>query len=196
MSDLHAIASQIRALADTPAPYSLDMAGRLVQEALKLGAFPGIEYFQFRQRFNPEWYRFPVRPDRMLEQGIQVLAETGKVPGGKYFLPGATVAGPRFLRENFPPLADLIENQGEDATTPRVHPQAGKLSPRDLADKYLVPFGALRKRLNRWRYEHDAGYSEVSNAAKNEPKFLYDESAVMPVIDALKRAADGQQKKI
>ena len=80
---------------------------------------------------------------------------------------------------------------------------SAKLSPRELASKHGVDAGALRKRLDRWRYEHDAGYVEVSNAARNEPKYLYDESAVMPVIEALKakpvgrkRAADGQQKKV
>ena len=76
---------------------------------------------------------------------------------------------------------------------------SGRLSVKDLATKHDVPYDALRKRLERWRYDHDAGYSEVANAAKNEPGCLYDELAVMPVIEALrvksaskKRAADGQ----
>jgi hypothetical protein len=78
-----------------------------------------------------------------------------------------------------------------------------KLSPAELAKKHDVPHDRLRKRLDRWRYEHDSGYVEVSNAARNEPRYLYDESAVMSVISGLKakppgtkRAADGQQKKI
>ncbi len=82
-------------------------------------------------------------------------------------------------------------------------PGSAKLSPRELAIKYGVDSAALRKRLDRWWYAHDAGYVEVSNAAKNEPRYLYDESAVMPVIEALKakpvgrkRAADGHQKKV
>ena len=77
------------------------------------------------------------------------------------------------------------------------------MSPRELAHKYSVNCDQLRKRLDRWRYEHDAGYVEVSNPARNEPKYLYDESAVLPVIEAIKaksdggkRATDGQQKKI
>ena len=74
---------------------------------------------------------------------------------------------------------------------------SAKLSPNDLARKHGVSLGPLRKRLDRWRYEHDAGYSEVRNRKRNEPQFLYDESAVIPVIISLKnRATDGQQKKI
>lgn len=75
------------------------------------------------------------------------------------------------------------------------------MSPRDLAGKYGVDAGALRRRLERWRYEHDAGYVEVSNRTPRQPKYFYDESAVMPIIEALKakpagqkRAANGQRK--
>jgi hypothetical protein len=63
---------------------------------------------------------------------------------------------------------------------------AAKLSPSDLACKHGVPLKALRGRLDRWRYEHDAGYSQVANRKQNEPQFLYDESAVMPIIESLK----------
>jgi hypothetical protein len=72
------------------------------------------------------------------------------------------------------------------AATPSDPEPAAKLSPSDLARKHGVSGEALRKRLDRWRYEHDAGYHEVANPKRNEPKYLYDESAVMPVIDALK----------
>ncbi len=82
-------------------------------------------------------------------------------------------------------------------------PQHAKLSPRDLAEKHNVNYDALRKRLDRWRYEHDSGYVEVSNPAKNEPKYLFDESAVLPVIEELReksvgrfRPANVQAKKI
>ena len=80
-----------------------------------------------------------------------------------------------------------------------VIPNNGKLAPSDLARKYGVSLAALRKRLDHWRYEHDSGYSEVRNPKRNESKFLYDETAVMPVVEALrvksagrKRATDGQ----
>ena len=78
-----------------------------------------------------------------------------------------------------------------------------KLSPRELASKHGIALRALQGRLERWRREHDAGYVEVSNARKNEPKYLYDESTVKPVIDALKaksvaqkRATNVQRKKV
>ena len=95
---------------------------------------------------------------------------------------------------------------GSPPSPPPPEPQAAgnaKMSSRDLADKYKVNHAALRGRLDRWRCEHDAGYSEVSNPKRNEPKYLYDESAVTPIIDALKakpkthkRATNVQRKKI
>jgi hypothetical protein len=78
-----------------------------------------------------------------------------------------------------------------------------KMSPKDLSRKHNVSLKALRGRLDRWRYEHDSGYSEVANRKRNEPHFLYDESAVMPIIEAMKakstdaqQGTDGQRKKI
>ncbi len=69
-----------------------------------------------------------------------------------------------------------------------------KLSPCELANKHGVNVGALRKRLERWRFGHDSGYIEVSNPAKNEPKYLFDESAVMSVINNLKTKSAGQER--
>lgn len=100
--------------------------------------------------------------------------------------------------------ASAVHPQGDQDGEGNDPLQSGsaKLSPRELASKHGVDAGALRQRLDRWRYEHDAGYVEVSNPVRNKPKYLYDESAVMPVIDALKakhvgrkQAADKQQKK-
>ena len=86
---------------------------------------------------------------------------------------------------------------------PEVRIIAGRMSARELASKYDVDPVALRSRLDRWRRDHDAGYIESTDPARNEPKYLYDESAVMPIIDALKtsatgrkRATDAQQKNI
>ena len=92
---------------------------------------------------------------------------------------------------------------GPQTAAPVPDTVSAKLSPNDPARKHGVSLGPLRKRLDRWRDEHDAEYSEVHNRKRTEPRFLYDESAVMPVIEALKaksvgqeRATDGQQKKI
>jgi len=72
--------------------------------------------------------------------------------------------------------------------------ESAKMSPRDLAKKHGVEPETLRKRLDRWRYDHDTGYIEVSNPARNEPKYLYDELAVMPIIDELKAKSVGQKR--
>jgi hypothetical protein len=85
---------------------------------------------------------------------------------------------------------DGVERLAAEEATGTAPPTQAKLSPNDLAEKYGLPPRALRKRLDRWRYEHDAGYAEVSN------------SAVLPIIEAMRaksvgrqRAADGQRKK-
>ena len=108
---------------------------------------------------------------------------------------------PRNLEEAREALAAILQGASPEKDQGSTRP--AKLSPRELSDKYKVNVEALRKRLDRWRYEHDAGYHEVANPARNAPKYLYDESAVMPVIDALKakpvgrkRATDGQRKKV
>ena len=62
-----------------------------------------------------------------------------------------------------------------------------KSSSRDLAEKHKINHEALRKRLERWRFEHDSGYIEVSNPRRNEPRYLYDETAVMPVIEDVRK---------
>ena len=100
-------------------------------------------------------------------------------------VPGATVASP------VAPLAADPPNGKTELLGAAVN---AKMSASDLARKHSVNAGALRKRLDRWRVEHDAGYSEVQNRKRNEPQFLYDESGVMPVIDALK-AKEAQNAK-
>jgi hypothetical protein len=69
-----------------------------------------------------------------------------------------------------------------DASTGRAVCAGGLSSPRDLARKHGVDPEALRKRLERFRLMHDVGSAEVHNRRPNEPKFLYDEAAVLPVI--------------
>jgi hypothetical protein len=106
-------------------------------------------------------------------------------------------------RDNPPAIKE--NNSGAAGASPQVviPVSDAKMSPRNLAEKYGVGAEALRKRLDRWRYAHDAGYVEVSNPPRNEPKYLYDESAVMSVIEVLKaksagrkRAADGRRKEL
>jgi hypothetical protein len=84
--------------------------------------------------------------------------------------------------------------KAEDDTVSCNSVPSAKMSPKELAEKYGVDGGCLRKRLDRWRYDHDTGYIEVSNAAKNEPKYLYDEAAVMPVIENLKDKSVGRKR--
>ncbi|MGD9645073.1 MAG: hypothetical protein AB7U73_05130 [Pirellulales bacterium] len=59
-----------------------------------------------------------------------------------------------------------------------------------LAKRHDVNPAALRGRLDRWRAEHDAGFREVTNRKPKEPKYLYLESAVLPLIQELKSKAN------
>jgi hypothetical protein len=69
-----------------------------------------------------------------------------------------------------------------------------KISASDLAKKHFVNADNLRKRLDRWRRDHDAGYIEVANPASREPNYLYDESAVLSVITAMKAIPAGHKR--
>jgi hypothetical protein len=80
------------------------------------------------------------------------------------------------------PQGDQPRNEAAN----RVQTASAMISSADLALKYHVDPEALRKRLGRWRRSRDDGYVEVSNLRPQEPKFLYDEEAVMPVIEDLK----------
>jgi hypothetical protein len=95
-----------------------------------------------------------------------------------------------------PPKDQGEQPKGDQDRTGSLPVQSGsaKLSPRELASKHGVAQRALQARLERWRYEHDAGYVEVSNPVRNKPKYLYDESAVMPVIEALKAKSVAQKR--
>ena len=58
----------------------------------------------------------------------------------------------------------------------------GWLSVKQLADKHQVGEGALRKRLERWRKDHNHGWKETLGASRNEARFLFEESAVIEII--------------
>jgi hypothetical protein len=115
---------------------------------------------------------------RLLEDRVRLGKDGAFGP-----LPGEPNPAPPHTLPTRPP-GQSVEGFGESVSQ-------AKLSPRELAQKHGVPSESLRKRLDRWRYDHDAGYVEVSNAARNEPKYLYDESAVMPVITQLRARSAG-----
>jgi hypothetical protein len=85
--------------------------------------------------------------------------------------------------------------QTRAAPAPASEPTAAYLSPSDLASKNGVGSEKLRKRLERWRRAHDAGYVEASNPAAQGPRYLYSERAVQPIIDALKSGRQSSGRK-
>jgi hypothetical protein len=62
----------------------------------------------------------------------------------------------------------------------------GFLSAPDIADKYSVPLGALRRRLERWRAHHFDDYRTVTDRRRREPLYLYPVATVWPIVDKLR----------
>lgn len=60
------------------------------------------------------------------------------------------------------------------------------LASSDIARRFRVDSEALRKRLERWRRENIVGWREVQTRARNEPRYLYQLSAVKSVVDELR----------
>jgi hypothetical protein len=127
---LKAIAGQIRRLVGKPHREAMDLCGRLLLEAVKEGAFSGIQNLQFRRRLETSFYKVAdpsgPKPSEMLPAAIDFLAKAGKLPGGVYVEPqewAMSSQGPvkvhdsmqfpvmisGYIEQNFQALADLIE---------------------------------------------------------------------------------------
>jgi hypothetical protein len=63
---------------------------------------------------------------------------------------------------------------------------AGYLACADLARRHGVPEDRLRKVLERWRHDHDDGYMDIPNPKPRTAKYLYLETAVMPILARMK----------
>jgi hypothetical protein len=76
-----------------------------------------------------------------------------------------------------------------DAERPRPT-GGGRGTSRELAEKHGVDPEKLRKRLDTWRQTHHDAFIETESAGRRprDPRFLYDEEAVMPVILALQNS--------
>ena len=180
---------------NAPGLYS-DNIGRRIDELLSMGAFDGPEYAAFRiwaLRANRD-------PDALFLEAISFLAPERKDEPCTWEAFFALAGALKRLADSLQRATDAPEAPQKHMVTSQA--ASAKMSTHDLATRHGVDAEALRKRLDRWRRGHDAGYSEVSNARRNEPKYLYDESVVMPVIEALKakpvgrkRSAGGQRKK-
>ncbi len=57
------------------------------------------------------------------------------------------------------------------------------LSCPDIAAQCGVNEDALRRRLERWRRDHDQGWHEVQNHGPREPRYLYQVGAIADIID-------------
>ena len=73
-------------------------------------------------------------------------------------------------------------------------PTLGMASCADLAAKHGIPPESLGKALQRHRASNDDGYHEVQTRRSNEPRYLYAEASVLPVIERLKARASRPTK--
>jgi hypothetical protein len=93
------------------------------------------------------------------------------------------------LNVNFP------ESKPEPAIVPADEklPENAKMSVKDLSLKYKIPHDALRKSLERFRKNSFTGWIETADVGRHEAKFLYDETAVLPIIQKIQKR-DGQNR--
>lgn len=177
-NDLVLIADQIRGLLDPwkGEDYALEMAGRLVCEAIKLSAFSGPEWCLFRQYWDVSRYHMTKRPHETATlMAVRWLAENHDA---KWYVSEAPnyVTDPRRATENLPLLADLIERQ--DGPPKKRNGKRGRKSnlPRNLAwleefesygeggiteakfaEQKGVSRGTMNKALKQAREARDAG---------------------------------------
>lgn len=95
------------------------------------------------------------------------------------------------VNEWWGPGWDNAEDQPVATETPQRPEPAlpnAMLSAPELARLYGVDPDRLRKRLERWRMDHDTGYIEVDfgSRAPREAKYLYQVSAVQPILERLR----------
>ena len=56
-----------------------------------------------------------------------------------------------------------------------------------MARLFEVPPNSLENRLKRYRRGHSDGWQEIEDAKPNEPRYLYQLSAVSPIIEDLQK---------
>jgi hypothetical protein len=61
------------------------------------------------------------------------------------------------------------------------------ISAPELASRFGVPINRLRGRLETFRASNDAGYKEVENPRRNEPRYLYRLGFVQHICESLKQ---------
>ncbi|HUW31674.1 MAG TPA: hypothetical protein VM223_08695, partial [Planctomycetota bacterium] len=64
------------------------------------------------------------------------------------------------------------------------------LTPRELSERFGVPYQALRKRLERFRKSNFNGWNQVSDPLPREARYLFQVAAVKPILDELKASSE------
>jgi transposase-like protein len=119
---------------------------------------------------------------------------------------------PIFPRAEIPPRRFLVDavragmfappDEAVTTTTPApvakaVEPEAtgGYFSHSALAKRHGVDSESLRKRLDRWRKGRLDGFTEQTERGPRDPKFIYIEAVVLPVIQKLKQSEAKRERE-
>jgi len=121
-------------------------------------------------------------PDGTKATGAEIILDGGAHPATLSVGHGAMVVA-QGARATIPAAPNRPE------ANPAKPSRTGWLSAADLAIRFGIPLGSLRKRLERWRHNHADGWMEVSSTerAPRDPKFLYRLDAVGDVVSAGRR---------
>jgi hypothetical protein len=65
---------------------------------------------------------------------------------------------------------------------------SGRMSAREIAEKHGLDLEKLRRRLERWRCSAPTGWFEDEDPIRHQPRYFYDETAVLGVIQEMKAA--------
>ena len=128
-----------------------------------------------------------------LAQLRQPLAEDIAAVGGMYHvrmrLQQEFVTASRIRADRLPAAnGKAADDQGTAAKRDCPAQSVGRMNVRELAEKHGVDREKLRRRLERWRRTAPAGWFEDEDPIKNQPRYFYDEVAVLGVIQELTRA--------
>jgi hypothetical protein len=120
----------------------------------------------------------PLDGPKVFRFGDGALAWLGRA--GEYLAP------PELVERLERVAAALAGQLGEPAAPEPPCDTQAWLSARDLAARYEVNYGALRRRLERFRDTSDQGWREVKGRSVRSANYLYLASAVQHVIEGLR----------
>ena len=172
-----------------PSPDAMELTNKLKKESPPSSvSIPFLVAFEVMRDSNAwSWIEAVWDSDRPGEPIFSSMARSAQI----------VIAPTHFLSafEGYKNRLDKTAIAGSEAEELLPEKIEGWYSQPDLAKKYNVPEDALRKRLERFRHQHDDGWQEMPNPRANEAKYIYRGDAVMNIIKGLKEKSAKRQLK-